>query len=71
MMEIGQSEEILKVQEKEKEYNGMKVDELLAIAQKEKVDTKGKGRRRHQSRFSWKRRLCHGPRKICVGIYKI
>ena len=41
MMEIGQSEEILKVQEKEKEYNGMKVDELLAIAQKEKIDTKG------------------------------
>ena len=36
-----ETEEVLRMQEIEKEYTGMKVDQLMAIAQKEKVDTKG------------------------------
>ena len=34
-------EDKLRIQELEKKYSGMKMDQLLALAQKEKVSTKG------------------------------
>ena len=40
-MNLEESEEMLRMQEKEKLYSGMKVDQLMEIAREQNVDTKG------------------------------
>ena len=40
-MELDESEAVLRVQEKEKEYNAMKLDKLREIAIEENIDIKG------------------------------